>query len=213
MRARVALIVIVFTAVSVVGTATVSAQPFRGAENVVCDGLTGLIIWDVSENMDGSWRYAYIFQATGHESGMPGPLPTIEKFCIQVPMTFTDTDVSGILPPADLMIGPVTPTCGGPFYGACFVPMDTELSLIVVTFDSPFAPTYGHFWVELVPDGGGVPTAAPGDHVPMGSLCIPTPSNGTIPLIPEPLTMLALGGGLAPLAVHLRRRWAQGNRI
>jgi len=196
-------------------TVNVSAAQFQGAANVVCNEQTGLIIWDVTQNMDESWHYDYFFQATGNISGIPENLPLIGQFCIQVPTTFTGGDILDLTPQSRFTgIGPVTPTCGSLFFGACFVPIDpfaqsdTASSNIHVVFDCPFAPTLGHFWVDLVPGDteSGTPAAEPGEFIDMGMLCIPTPGNGELPVIPEPLTMLVLSGALAPLAIHLRRR-------
>jgi len=178
--------------------------PYSGAANVICNNQTGLIIWDVKQNTDGTWRYDYFFQALGPPDVLPIELPLIRQFCIQVLTDFTTADVLSLSPSSDLKdIGPVDPNCMDPFFGACFVTV-MDSSQIRVIFDSPRAPTFGHFWVDIMADGDDtIPAFVPGEFVPMGDVLIPTPG-----VIPEPLTMLTLAGALAPLAVRLRKRFA-----
>jgi hypothetical protein len=215
-KSFVTAIAVVVLAASVSTANVQAAVAYSGAENVICDGLTGLIVWDVTENQDGSWHYLYFFQATGTPAGLVEPLPLIGQFCIQTPMSFTAGDILNLAPTAILDdVTTIVPTCGGmAFHAARFLPLnpfstDTATSNILVEFDSPFAPGMGHFWVELIdqngePDMG--PRAIPGEFVELCAMLIAVPSNGELPVIPEPLTMLALGSTLIPLATKLRRR-------
>lgn len=189
-----------------------------GTGNWIQGGTTTLS-WNVTQNADQSWRYAYEFSHPAGETS---------HFILEVSPTFTEEHIfnaSGDFEEIEIGTftgGPGNPNMPGSIYGIKFDDADGLLTSIV--FDSWRMPVWGDFYAKNGNAGGyGVNAAwnmglTANDVDPLGPasdgsldyhLLVPDTFGGPeppTPPVPEPSSLLLLGLGVAGVAVGVRQR-------
>ncbi|MEA3409480.1 MAG: PEP-CTERM sorting domain-containing protein [Candidatus Eisenbacteria bacterium] len=188
----------------------------QGTGNWIVTGPT-MFEWVVTQNMDNSWHYSYVF---GHPSG------ETSHFILEVSSNFTENDIfnlqgdigaGGFELKTHSAGGGANPTMPEDMYGIKFEGTTGEVTSF--EFDSWRVPVWKDFYAVDGTAGGHGPNAAwntgftSGDVDPLdaasdGSLNyhILAPDSQTPP-VPEPTTLMLLGSGLlGSIAVFRRRR-------
>ena len=164
-----------------------------------------LIGWDVSQNMDGTWHYAY---------GLSVPVQSATNFIVELPTTFTAADILNPIGSfSSFTVGTFTPGAQFPFlpgsiYGANFILLPGTNTQ--VAFDAAMAPGWGNFYGQGVdasvlnagfnlPNPTVDPKCGSVDH----KILVPSPNASPIP---EASTLLLAAVGMLPFALAGRSR-------
>jgi hypothetical protein len=178
------------------------------------DWSTGTVSWVITTGGVGDWTYTYTFSADWDT-------PAISHFILDLSDNCTST--SGCVSNIDtdftvgkLEYGTFGPGSGNPGFpaggsitGVKFDDLEGD-DIFEFTFDSTRAPVWGDFYIKGGSEGfaynAGLTKHATSEDIAEFIARPDTTDGGEVPEVPEPSTVLLMGGSLLALGYFRKRR-------